>query len=397
MFEIVSAAPPDPILGLGDAFQKDPRSGKINLTIGVYRDDSGRTPILKSVKQAESKLLADEATKGYLGIDGLTEFNQLACELTMGGLVPTERIAATQTPGGTGALKVAADFLYKNFPQARVWCSNPTWPNHFSIFEVAGLETKVYPYLASDKRSLDFGALIETLEKEARAGDAICLHACCHNPTGVDPTAEQWSDLAELTAQRGVLPLIDFAYHGFGDGLDEDRVGIKAIAGQHEEFLVCSSYSKNFGLYSERVGGLLAICPNAESSSKVASSLKQSIRANYSNPPRHGAAIVATILGDPQLKKQWMAELAEMRERIHSVRQQFVNGMRAVGCKVDYSFLLDQRGMFSFSGLTPLQVDWLQKEKAIYMVGSGRINVAGITSQNIDILCKAINEALVGT
>ena len=396
MFEIVAAAPPDPILGLGDAFQKDPRAGKINLTIGVYRDDAGRTPILKTVKQAEAKLLSDEATKGYLGIDGLAEFNRLASELTLGGLVPSERMAAAQTPGGTGALKVAADFIFKNFPHARVWCSNPTWPNHFSVFEVAGLETKVYPYLAADKRSLDFNALIETLEKEARAGDVICLHACCHNPTGIDPTAEQWSDIAELTAQRGVLPLIDFAYHGFGDGLEEDRVGIKAIAGQHEEFLVCGSYSKNFGLYSERVGALLAICPNTETSSKVASSIRQSIRANYSNPPRHGGAIVATILGDAQLKNQWMSELAEMRERIHAVRHQFVEAMRAIGSSIDYSFLLDQRGMFSYSGLTPLQVDWLQKEKAIYMVGSGRINVAGITSQNLDFLCKAIDEASTG-
>jgi aspartate aminotransferase len=396
MFEIVAAAPPDPILGLGDAFQKDPRPGKINLTIGVYRDDAGRTSILPSVKQAEAKLLAEESTKGYLGIDGLAEFNRLASELTMGGLIPAERIAAAQTPGGTGALKVAADFVVKSFPHARVWCSNPTWPNHFSVFEVAGLETKVYPYLAADRRSLDFNALIETLEKDARAGDVICLHACCHNPTGIDPTPEQWSDIAELTAQRGVLPLVDFAYHGFGDGLEEDRVGIKAIANHHEEFLVCSSYSKNFGLYSERVGALLAVCPNAETRSKVASSIKQSVRANYSNPPRHGAAIVAAILGDAQLKSQWMVELAEMRERIHAVRQQFVDGMRAVGCSTDYSFLLAQRGMFSYSGLTPLQVDWLQNEKAIYMVGSGRINVAGITSQNLEFLCQAINEALTG-
>ncbi len=396
MFEIVAAAPPDPILGLGDAFQKDPRSNKINLTIGVYRDDAGRTPILKSVKQAEAKLLSDEATKGYLGIDGLAEFNRLAGDLTMGGLVPANRISAAQTPGGTGALKVAADFVYKSFPQARVWCSNPTWPNHFSVFEVAGLETKVYPYLAADKRGLDFNALIETLEKEARAGDVICLHACCHNPSGIDPTPQQWSDIAELTAQRGVLPLIDFAYHGFGDGLEEDRVGIKAIAGQHEEFLVCGSYSKNFGLYSERVGALLAISPNADTSAKVLSSIKQSIRANYSNPPRHGGAIVATILGDAELKNLWVSELTEMRERIHAVRQQFVDGMRAVGCKIDYSFLLAQRGMFSFSGLTPLQVDWLQKEKGIYMVGSGRINVAGITSTNLEPLCNAINEALSG-
>lgn len=394
MFETVAAAPPDPILGLGEAFQNDPRAEKINLTIGVYRDASGRTPILKSVKQAEAKMLAEETTKGYLGIEGLGDFNRLATELTLGGLVPSNRIATVQTPGGTGALKVAADFLAKNFQQARVWCSNPTWPNHFSVFEVAGLGTKVYPYLAADKRSLDIPALLETLEREAKAGDAICLHACCHNPTGIDLTKAQWAEIAELTAQRGVLPLVDFAYHGFGDGLEEDRIGLAEIAKQHEEFFVCSSYSKNFGLYSERVGALLAISPDADTTARVASSMKQSVRANYSNPPRHGGAIVATILGDLQLKNQWMSELAEMRGRIHEVRQQFVDRMQSIGCATDFSFLLDQRGMFSYSGLNPMQVDWLRKEKAIYMVGSGRINVAGITSQNLDVLCNSINQAL---
>jgi aspartate aminotransferase len=395
MFETVAAAPPDPILGLGEAFQNDSRASKINLTIGVYRDDKGRTPILESVKKAESKLLATEATKGYLGIDGLADFNRLVTELTMGTLVDPSRIATAQTPGGTGALKVAADFLAKCFPQARVWCSNPTWPNHFSLFEVAGLETKVYPYLAADKRSLDIAAFLDTLERDGRAGDVVCLHACCHNPTGIDPTPSQWEDIAELTAQRGILPLVDFAYHGFGDGLEEDRVGIKAIAKQHEEFFVCSSYSKNFGLYSERVGALMAVCPTSEVTSRVASSIKQSVRANYSNPPRHGAATVATILADAELKALWLGELAAMRERIHSVRKMFVDGMRSVGCPTDFSFLLAQRGMFSFSGLNPMQVDWLRSEKAIYMVGSGRINVAGITSDNLQALCFAINEAVV--
>ncbi len=394
MFETVAAAPPDPILGLGEAFQNDPRTEKINLTIGVYRDEAGRTPILNCVKKAETKLLADETTKGYLGIEGLTEFNRLATELTMGGLVPSDRIATAQTPGGTGALKVAADFLAKSFDQARVWCSNPTWPNHFSVFEVAGLGTKVYPYLAADKRTLDLPALLETLEREAKAGDVICLHACCHNPTGIDPTREQWAEIAELTAQRGVLPLVDFAYHGFGDGLDEDRVGLAEIAKQHEEFLVCSSYSKNFGLYSERVGALLAVCPTADSATRVASSMKQSVRSNYSNPPRHGGAVVAMILGDAALRAEWMSELAEMRGRIHAVRKQFVDRMKSIGCSTDFSFLLDQRGMFSYSGLNPMQVDWLRKEKAIYMVGSGRINVAGMTPKNLDTLCTAINEAL---
>ncbi len=396
MFETVAAAPPDPILGLGEAFQNDPRTNKINLTIGVYRDDQGRTAVLDCVKKAEAIILAKESTKGYLGIDGLVEFNRLASELSLADIVGAERVAAAQTPGGTGALKVAADFLAKSFPNARVWCSNPTWPNHFSLFETAGLETKVYPYLAADKKSLDLNAWVDTLEREARAGDAICLHACCHNPSGIDPTADQWEEIAQLTAQRGILPIIDFAYHGFGDGLEEDRLGIRAIAKEHQEFFVCSSYSKNFGLYSERVGGLMAICPTSEVASRVSSNIKQSVRANYSNPPRHGASIVATILADAELKKLWLSELAGMRNRIHSVRKMFVDAMRDLGCPIDFAFLLKQKGMFSFSGLTPMQVDWLRNEKAIYMVGSGRINVAGITSENLQSLCAAINDAISG-
>ncbi len=394
MFETLSAAPPDPILGLTDAFQQDPRADKINLTIGVYRDEAGQTPILESVKLAERRLLESETSKGYLGIDGLVEFRKLAAELTLGDLVPSQRVVACQTPGGTGALRVAADFLVKQLPRARVWCSNPTWPNHNSIFETAGLETKAYPYLAVDRKSLDFTAWLDQLEREGRAGDILLLHACCHNPTGIDPSREQWSDVSELAAQRGMLPLIDFAYHGFGEGLDEDRVALAEISKQHAEFLVCSSYSKNFGLYSERVGALLAVCAESNSVPKVASQIKVSVRSNYSNPPRHGGAVVATILGDSQLRQQWEVELAAMRERIHSMRTQFVAAMKQTDSPVDFSFLLSQRGMFSYSGLSPMQVDWLRSNKGIYMVGSGRINVAGITPTNIEPLTNAIAEAL---
>lgn len=394
MFETLAAAPPDPILGLTDTFVQDPRSDKINLTIGVYRDESGLTPILKSVKQAEERLLSSERSKGYLGIDGLAEFRKLAGELTLGEWVELERAAVCQTPGGTGALRVAADFLAKQTPQARVWCSTPTWPNHNSIFQSAGLETKAYPYLSDDRKSLDFAAMFELLEREGRAGDVLLLHACCHNPTGIDPTTEQWSELAELAGQRGMLPLIDFAYHGFGDGLDEDRRAIAEIAKHHAEFFVCSSYSKNFGLYSERVGALLAVCPDDTIAQRVASNIKLSVRSNYSNPPRHGGAIVAEILGDATLREQWLVELAQMRGRIHSVRTQFVEAMKQSGCAVDFSFLLGQRGMFSYSGLTPMQVDWLRSQKGIYIVGSGRINVAGITTSNMAALTSAIAEAL---
>ncbi len=394
MFESLALAPPDPILGLNDAFQHDKHPHKINLTSGVYRDESGLTPILPSVKEAERRLLASEDSKGYLGIDGLEDYRKLTAELTLGSIVALDRVASCQTPGGTGALRVAADFISNSTPQARVWCSTPTWPNHISVFESAGLETKAYPYLAADRKSLDFAAMVDMLDRDGRMGDVICLHACCHNPTGIDPTLAQWSELAELISQRGIIPLIDFAYHGFGEGLDEDRACIAEIAEQCPEFLVCSSYSKNFGLYSERVGALLAVCAATEVVPRVASNLKVAVRCNYSNPPRHGGAIVACILGNSQLRSQWQSELAQMRGRIHSVRTQFVSAMQATGCPVDFSFLLGQRGMFSYSGLTPMQVDWLRANRGIYIVGSGRINVAGITPTNIDALSTAIAEAI---
>ncbi|MCR9296732.1 MAG: aspartate/tyrosine/aromatic aminotransferase [bacterium] len=394
MLENISAAPPDPILGLTEAFQQDSRSGKINLTTGVYKDEQGNTPILECVKRAEEKLLKDEKSKGYLGIDGLAEFLNSVRELALPGLAAEDQVAVFQSPGGTGALRVAADFVAKNFAGSRVWLSTPTWPNHPAIFQAAGLETKQYPYLSADRKSLDAAACLETLEKEGRAGDVICLHACCHNPSGVDPNSEQWQQIAELTARIGMLPLIDFAYHGFGDGLQQDRAGIERMAKHHQEYLICSSYSKNFGLYSERIGALMAVCPDAVSTVKVRSNIKTCVRSNYSNPPRHGGAIVACVLGDTELRSLWTSELAAMRDRIHQMRSAFVEAMRHRSPDVDFSFLMDQRGMFSFSGLTPMQVDWLKSEKGIYIVGSGRINVAGITPSNLDYLCDSIAEAL---
>ncbi|HBE71773.1 MAG TPA: aromatic amino acid aminotransferase, partial [Planctomycetaceae bacterium] len=251
MFESLSAAPPDPILGLSEAFKTDERPAKINLTIGVYQDATGKTPVLECVKTAEERLLADEASKSYLGMGGLPAFADATRDLVLGDLVDSDRVAVAQTPGGTGALRVAADFLAGTSPNANVWCSNPTWPNHRAIFPAAGLNLVDFRYLADDRRNLDFDGLIDQLERSLKPGDVVVLHGCCHNPTGVDPSAEQWEAIAELTAQRGAMPLLDFAYQGFGDGLEADRVGLKAIASQHEEFIVCSSYSKNFGLYSE--------------------------------------------------------------------------------------------------------------------------------------------------
>ncbi len=395
MLENVTAAPPDPILGLAEEFQNDKRSDKINLTTGVYKDEQGTTPVLDCVKQAEQRLLHDEKSKGYLGIDGLRDFQESVRELALGGIADSSQIAVFQSPGGTGALRVAADFASKNFAGSRVWLSTPTWPNHPAIFSAAGVSTESYPYLSADRTGLDFQAMLNALEQNARVGDLICLHACCHNPSGVDPTLDQWQAIAEITARIGVLPLVDFAYQGFGDGLEEDRKGIRELAKHHQEFLVCSSYSKNFGLYSERIGALFAVCSDAESTNRVRSNIKTCVRSNYSNPPRHGGAIVACVLSDSKLRELWLSELTGMRERIHAMRAAFVEGMKTRQQEVDFSFLLQQRGMFSFSGLNPMQVDWLRKEKAIYIVGSGRINVAGITPGNIDYLCDAIAEVLV--
>lgn len=394
MFDSVTLAPPDPILGLTDTYAKDTRSGKINLTIGVYQDENGVCPVLECIKLAGQKLLDSEITKTYLGIDGLPTFRQHAVKLALGGIVAEDRVATVQTPGGTGALKVAADMIRKNFGSVRVWVSNPTWPNHVGLFESADLEVKSYPYLTADKRSLDFDALLSTLKNEGKQGDVVCLHGCCHNPSGIDPTAEQWKELSSVMAEKKMLPLVDFAYHGFGDGLEEDRVSLHAIGADHAEFIVCSSFSKNFGLYSERVGAMLVVCSQPAHAINVSSSAKQVVRTNYSNPPRHGAALISTVLADAELKALWTKELAAMRGRIHEMRRLFVDGMKATGCKIDFAFLLKQKGMFSFSGLTPLQVDWLKNEKGIYMVGSGRINVAGITHKNLPVLTAAIAEAL---
>jgi aspartate/tyrosine/aromatic aminotransferase len=390
MFDSIKLAPPDPILGIAEAFKSDSRPEKINLTIGVYQDEHGRTPILESVKQAERILCESQETKGYLAIDGLAEFLQHARELALEGLVGQDRVATAQTPGGTGALKVAADLLRKNFGPLRIWVSTPTWPNHQGIFESAGLEVLNYPYLSPDKTALSMDIMLETLKKNGRTGDIVCLHGCCHNPSGIDPSQQQWTAIAEVLAMKNMLPLVDFAYQGFGQGLDEDRVGLKEIAKLHSEFLVCSSFSKNFGLYSERVGALLAVCPSTDQATNVSSSIKQVVRTNYSNPPRHGAAVIATILSDNLLRSLWMSELDTMRQRIHDMRLQFVETMKSTGCPIDFSFLLQQRGMFSFSGLNPMQVDWLKSQKGIYIVSSGRINVAGINSKNLPVLAQAL-------
>jgi|LakMenEpi03Aug12_release.lakeMendotaPanAssembly.Ray.scaffolds.fasta_scaffold03762_16 aspartate/tyrosine/aromatic aminotransferase len=394
MFDHLSTAPADPILGLSQAFRADPRAHKIDLTVGVYKDETGATPILRSVKEAEKRLLEQETTKGYLPIEGPPEYNRAVAELALQNAVSLDRTATVQSPGGTGACRVAADFMGRHFPGTRIWLSNPTWVNHASIFEAAGLKALVHPYLAADKVSLDLSAMLETLKKDARPGDMICLHACCHNPTGIDPDAAAWQQIAEVTASAGILPLVDFAYQGFGDGLVEDTIAIRSLLEKHEELLICSSFSKNFGLYSERVGAMTLVAKTAAAATAALSQLKAAVRCNYSNPPRHGGSVVATVLGNAELRHQWESEVDAMRQRIHTMREKFVAGMASRTDKRDFQFLLKQKGMFSYSGLTPMQVDWLKQNKAIYIVGSGRINVAGMTESNLPILCDAIAESL---
>jgi aspartate/tyrosine/aromatic aminotransferase len=396
MFEHVQPAPPDAILGLNEAFMKDENPDKINLSVGVFKNDQGQTPILKCVKAAEQTLVETESTKNYLGIDGLPEFRQQVPALLLGenhAAVTQSRVACLQTPGGTGGLRVAADLVAALFPNSKIHCSQPTWPNHPKVFAAAGLQVETYPYLDATANQLDFDAMMAKLET-LPAGDVVCLHASCHNPSGVDPTPEQWQAIANLLAQRDLLPLVDCAYQGFGTGLEEDVFGVRTLCTSCQEVLVCNSFSKNFGMYSERIGGLTIVAGQAEAAAAMGSQAKACVRANYSNPPKHGAAVVATVLGSSELYDQWTGELSEMRDRIHSIREQFVAKMSQLVPERDFSFIEQQKGMFSFSGLTPMQVDRLRNEYSIYIVGSGRINVAGITSANIDRLCQSIAAVL---
>lgn len=390
MFETLKPAPPDAILGLSEAFAADPNPAKINLAVGVFKDTAGQTPVLRCVKEAERRLVETETTKTYLGIDGLPEYRAQAKRLVFADAVPPERVAIIQTPGGTGGVRVVADFLAMHLPATTVWVSNPTWENHINIFNSAGLATEQYRYLDASKTGLDFQAMVDDLTNKARRGDVVLLHACCHNPTGVDLTSGQWAELADVLAGRGLLPMVDFAYQGFGVGLHEDAVGLRTLLGRCDEVLVATSFSKNFGLYSERVG-TAAVVTGEESTAKAAlSQLKRAVRSNYSNPPRHGASVVATVLGDAPLNELWLSELAEMRNRIASMRRALVDALAQRAAPKDFSFLLDQSGMFSYTGLTPMQCDELRNQKSIYIVGSGRINVAGITPNNLDRLADAI-------
>ena len=396
MFQTIEAAPPDAILGLTEAFRGDPNPEKINLSVGVFKDANGETPILECVKQAEQKILAESKSKSYLAIDGNPIYDQLVQELLFGReheIVTDKRAVTLQTPGGTGAVRVAAEFIKATFPEAKVFMSDPTWPNHPNILHAAGIATSAYRYFDASCNKLDFSAMMDDVRR-IPTGSVLLLHPCCHNPSGADPTADQWRQIADVVHERGLLPLLDFAYQGFGHGIVEDAEALRAIARSGVEFMVCSSFSKNFGVYSERVGALTLVASDTRTASVALTQLKQCVRANYSNPPAHGASIVATVLADQPLRSRWEAELAEMRNRIHAMRQLFSTNMNQKQEKRDFSFIQEQTGMFSFTGLTKEQVRQLREEKSIYIVGNGRINVAGITEENVERLCTAICQVL---
>ncbi len=396
MFEQVSLAPADPILGLTEAFRNDPRPGKINLGVGIYKDEAGTTPILSCVKKAESILLETETSKSYLGIEGTTAYGKAVQKLLFGAdseIIATDRACSAQAPGGTGALRVAAEFIARNMSSKRIWVSNPTWVNHNKIFGAAGLEVVNYDYYDAQTKDKDFEAMKRSLAGVA-AGDTVLFHGCCHNPTGIDPTEEQWEELAKLSAAGGWLPLFDFAYQGFAQGVDEDARGLRIFAQHNPELLVANSFSKNFGLYNERVGGLTLVAKKADQVNVAFSQIKAIIRAIYSNPPFHGSGIVTTILNNSELYTEWEQEVAAMRDRIQEMRNLFVSSLKQKGVDQDFSFISRQNGMFSFSGLNPDQVARLKDEFAIYIVGSGRISVAGMTKNNMDALCSGIAKVL---
>jgi len=395
MFESVPVAPADPILGVTEAWRQDPNPRKVNLGVGVYMDDEGHTPVLQAVKAAEAALLGAEKTKSYLPIAGEPEYGRRVQELIFAAAAPAlaERAFTAYAPGGTGALRVAAEFLREYRKGAAVWVSAPTWANHKGIFKAAGFSLKEYPYYRPETHAADATAMLGALD-QAAPGDIVLLHVCCHNPSGADLTPPQWKMVAEKAVARGLLPLLDFAYLGFGESVEADRLPLDAFAATGAEFMVATSFSKNMGLYRERVGALTLVAGTPAVAGACASQLRCVIRVIYSNPAAHGQQVALRLMSDAVLRATWMEELTAMRARIARMRIGLVEALRVRGAPRDFSFVTSQRGMFSFSGLSDRQSDWLRRERAIYLVGGGRINVAGLTTRNLDYVADAIVEAL---
>ncbi|MDY0272807.1 MAG: amino acid aminotransferase [Advenella sp.] len=396
LFESVELAPRDPILGLNEQYNADTRSSKVNLGVGVYYDDEGRIPLLKAVHKAEVARIEAAAARGYLPIEGLKNYNKGAQELLLGKESPLAKEGRTltfQALGGTGALKIGADFLKQITPDSKVFISNPSWENHRALFERAGFTVENYAYYDAASHGLDFEGMLASF-KNMPAKSIVILHACCHNPTGVDPTLDQWKQIVQLVQEKDLIPFLDIAYQGFGDGLEEDAKVVRLFADQGISMFISSSFSKSFSLYGERVGALTLITSSADESTRVLSQVKRVIRTNYSNPPTHGGTIVSSVLNSPELFALWEEELAGMRNRIRDMRQQLVAKLKEHGVTQNFDFVLSQRGMFSYSGLTSEQVDRLRNEHGVYAVSSGRICVAALNSRNIDYVAKAIAQVL---
>jgi aromatic-amino-acid transaminase len=393
----VEMAPRDPILGLTEEFNADANPDKVNLGQGVYVDDNGKVPVLECVRRAEALLAGGARPRSYLPIDGLAAYDTAARELLFGTAHPAlreNRIVSVQSLGGTGALKVGADLLRRIDPQAQVWISDPSWENHRALFEYAGFTVNSYPYYDARTRGCNFTGMIDALNR-LEAGSIVVLHACCHNPTGVDLTAEQWEHVIRAVGARGLVPFLDIAYQGFGDGLDADAHAVRRFAQACPAVFVAGSFSKSLSLYGERVGALHVVTENSDEAARVLSQLKRVIRTNYSNPPTHGGEVSTMVLTDPQLRTLWERELGEMRERIKRMRHQLVEKIRASRADFDLSYLTAQRGMFSYSGLSRDQVRRLRERYSIYAVDSGRICVAALSTRNVDYVARAVAQVLV--
>ena len=396
LFTAVELAPRDPILGLIEQFNADPNPAKVNLGVGVYYDDKGKLPLLNCVQAAEKQMMESPKPRGYLPIDGIAAYDAAVKALVFGAdsePVKSARVATAQGIGGTGGLKIGADFLKKLSPDAKVLISDPSWENHRGLFTQAGFVVETHPYYDAEKRGVNFDGMLAALNA-AVPGTIVVLHACCHNPTGYDITTAQWDQVIAAVKARGLTPFLDMAYQGFGHGITEDGAVIGKFVDAGLNFLVSTSFSKSFSLYGERVGALSVLCASKEEAERVLSQLKLVIRTNYSNPQIHGGTVVAMVLNTPDLRVQWEQELAEMRVRIKAMRQKLVDGLKAAGVKQDMSFITSQIGMFSYSGLTKDQMVRLRSEFGVYGLDSGRMCVAALNSQNIDYVCASIAKVL---
>lgn len=395
-FASIEQAPPDPILGLTEAYNTDSNPNKVNLGVGVYQDDSGKVPMLQTVREAEVRWLASEDSKSYLPIDGAPAYNRAVQALLFrpdSPAIAEGRAVTVQALGGTGALRVGADFLKRFLPNSPVWISAPSWENHRGLFESAGFPVEQYPYYDPQTHDLDFDAMKAGL-RNAPVGTIVVLHACCHNPSGVDLTPSQWDEIVGLFDSASLVPFLDFAYQGFADGIEPDAYAVRAFARAGIPFLVASSFSKSFSLYRERVGALTVVTSGPEESKRVLSQLKRVVRTNYSNPASHGAQVVAIVLNDPELRERWEVEVAQMRDRIKRMRSLFVRSLRSYDAPGNFSFIERQRGMFSFSGLPLDAVRTLRSEFGIYIVDSGRICVAALNARNLPYVCQSIATVL---